>query len=103
MSKARDAGRNWYTLPFEERKKLMGGHADTGRRFAGRIMQLITSSTGIDDWEWGVTLFARDLKSVRDVVYEMRFDAGSAIYGQFGEFYMALRFKPDELAETLRL
>jgi chlorite dismutase len=103
MSKAREAGRNWYTLPFEERKKLMGGHADTGRRFAGRILQLITSSTGIDDWEWGVTLFARDLKSVRDVVYEMRFDAGSAVYGEFGEFYMALRFRPEELAETLRL
>jgi chlorite dismutase len=103
MSKAREAGRNWYILPFEERKKLMGGHADTGRRFAGRILQLITSSTGIDDWEWGVTLFARDLKSVRDVVYEMRFDAGSAVYGQFGEFYMALRFQSDELAETLHL
>jgi chlorite dismutase len=103
MSKARDETRNWYTLPFEERKKLMGGHAETGRRFAGRILQLITSSTGIDDWEWGVTLFARDLKSVRDVVYEMRFDAGSAIYGQFGEFYMALRFPPAELAEVLRL
>jgi chlorite dismutase len=103
MSKARDEQRNWYTLPFEERKKLMGGHAETGRRFAGRILQLITSSTGIDDWEWGVTLFARDLKSVRDVVYEMRFDPGSAIYGEFGEFYMALRFAPAELAETLRL
>lgn len=103
MSKARGEQRNWYTLPFEERKKLMGGHADTGRRFAGRILQLITSSTGIDDWEWGVTLFARDLKSVRDVVYEMRFDAGSAIYGEFGEFYMALRFEPEQLAETLRL
>jgi hydrogen peroxide-dependent heme synthase len=103
MSKARDEQRNWYTLPFDERKKLMGGHADTGRRFAGRILQLITSSTGIDDWEWGVTLFARDLKSVRDVVYEMRFDAGSAVYGQFGEFYMALRFAPAALADTLRL
>jgi len=103
MSKARGEKRNWYTLDFDERKKLMGGHADTGRKFAGRILQLITSCTGIDDWEWGVTLFARDLKSVRDVVYEMRFDAGSAIYGLFGEFYMAMRFEPDELAETLSL
>jgi peroxiredoxin len=103
MSKARGEQRNWYALPFDERKKLMGGHADTGRRFAGRILQLITSSTGLDDWEWGVTLFSHDLKSVRDVVYEMRFDPGSALYGQFGEFYMALRFAPEELAETLQL
>ena len=72
----------------------MGGHGATGRKFAGRVLQLITSSTGLDDWEWGVTLFARDLKSIRDVVYEMRFDPGSAVYGLFGEFYVGLRFAP---------
>ena len=100
MSKARGETRNWYTLPFEERKRLMGGHGATGRKFAGRVLQLITSCTGLDDWEWGVTLFARDLKSIRDVVYEMRFDPGSAVYGLFGEFYVALRFQPDELADV---
>jgi len=103
MSKAREENRNWFTLPFEERKKLMGGHGATGRKFAGRVLQLITSSTGLDDWEWGVTLFARDLKSIRDVVYEMRFDPGSAVYGLFGEFYVGLRFAPDELADVLEL
>jgi len=103
MSKARDAGRNWYTLPFAERKTLMGGHGATGRKFAGRVSQLITSSTGLDDWEWGVTLFARDLKSIRDVVYEMRFDPGSAIYGLFGDFYVALRFQPEELQDVMQL
>src|SRR5262245_11519218 len=103
MSKARGETRNWYTLPFEERKQLMGGHGATGRKFAGRVLQLITSCTGLDDWEWGVTLFARDLKSIRDVVYEMRFDPGSAVYGLFGEFYVALRFAPDELADVLQL
>lgn len=103
MSKLRGERRNWYALPFEERKKLMGGHGATGRKFAGRVLQLITSSTGLDDWEWGVTLFARDLKSLRDVVYEMRFDEGSALYGLFGEFYTFLRFKPEELQATLQL
>ena len=103
MSKARDETRNWYTLPFDERKKLMGGHGATGRKFAGRVLQLITSSTGLDDWEWGVTLFARDLKSIRDVVYEMRFDPGSAVYGEFGEFYVGLRISPSELVDALKL
>ena len=102
MSKLRGEQRNWYALPFEERKKLMGGHGSTGRKFAGRILQLITSSTGLDDWEWGVTLFAHDLKSIRDVVYEMRFDEGSALYGLFGEFYVALRLQPDELRSALQ-
>ncbi len=103
MSKVRGEHYNWYALPFDERKKLMGGHGAAGRKFAGRILQLITSSTGLDDWEWGVTLFARDLQSIRDVVYEMRFDEGSARYGLFGEFYVGVRFQPDALQAVLHL
>ena len=67
------------------------------------MTQLVTSATGVDDWEWGVTLFSRDLKSLRDIVYEMRYDEGSALYGQFGAFYVGVRFVPAELAETLQL
>ena len=103
MAKARGEQRNWYTLAFEQRKKLMQGHGDAGRRHAGRVTQLVTSATGIDDWEWGVTLFSRDLKAIRDVVYEMRFDPGSALYGLFGPFYVGVRFAPEELASVLRL
>ena len=68
-----------------------------------RITQLITTCTGIDDWEWGVTLFARDLKSIRDIVYELRYDEASAIYGLFGAFYIGIRFQPDQPATVLRL
>ena len=103
MSKARESGYNWYALAFPERKRLMGKHADAGRRYASRVSQLITSSTGIDDWEWGVTLFSRELKSLRDIVYEMRYDEGSALYGRFGPFYVGVRFAPEELASTLQL
>jgi len=103
MSKSRGDKHNWYALPFEERKRLMGGHGTTGRKFAGRVLQLITTCTGLDDWEWGVTLFARDLKSIRDVVYEMRFDEGSALYGLFGEFYVGIRLDPAQLQQTLAL
>jgi hydrogen peroxide-dependent heme synthase len=103
MRKSRTDARNWYSLDFGERKRYMAGHANAGRRYADRITQLITSATGIDDWEWGVTLFSRDLKSIRDIVYEMRFDPGSAIYGEFGPFYIGVRFKPEDLAAVLRL
>jgi chlorite dismutase len=103
MAKRRGETHNWYTLDITERRRLMGDHAKTGRTFAGRVLQLITTCTGLDDWEWGVTLFARDLKSIRDVVYEMRFDPASAIYGEFGEFYVGLRIDPADLADTLQL
>lgn len=103
MSKARRDIDNWYRLDFEQRKKLMLQHGDSGRRFADRITQLITTCTGIDDWEWGVTLFARDPKSIRDIVYELRYDEASARYGLFGGFYIGLRFEPDQLATVLHL
>ncbi len=103
MAKVRGEKNNWYALPFDERKKLMQGHGESGRKYATRLTQLITTATGIDDWEWGVTLFAGDLKAIRDVVYEMRFDEGSAIYGVFGPFYIGIRFAADDLASVLRL
>jgi len=86
MSKRRNVGQNWYALPFDEREALMQGHGKVGRTFAGRVMQLITASTGIDDWEWGVTLFAAHPDDLKDVVYTMRFDEASATYAEFGPF-----------------
>ena len=103
MSKRRSGGDNWYSLDFAARRKLMGGHARVGRKFAGRVTQLITGSTGIDDWEWGVTLVAHQTDALKEIVYEMRFDEVSARYGEFGPFYINLRLPPSDLWEHLRL
>jgi chlorite dismutase len=88
MSKRREAHANWYATPFGERRDMMMEHGTSGRKFAGKLVQLITASTGLDDYEWGVTLFAENLEVVKDVVYTMRFDKGSALYGEFGRFYV---------------
>jgi chlorite dismutase len=101
MSKRRDAGANWYELPFAERKRLMGGHARVGRTYAGRVLQLITGSTGLDDWEWGVTLLTDDPVVLKEIVNEMRFDEASARYAEFGPFYTGLVLEPaDALARV---
>lgn len=97
MSKRRAGADNWYVLPFEERKALMAGHARVGRTYAGRILQLITGATGIDDWEWGVTLLADDPVALKDIVAEMRFDPVSARYGEFGPFFTGLVLPPSEV------
>lgn len=96
MLKRREGQDNWYSLSFEERKRLMGGHARVGRKYAGKISQLITSCTGVDDYEWGVTLMAHQLDDVRDIVYEMRFDEVTARFGGFGPFYINLHMSPAE-------
>lgn len=101
MSKRRSADANWYELPFEERKRLMGGHARVGRKYAGRVLQLVTGSTGLDDWEWGVTLLADDPVAIKEIVAEMRFDEVSSRYAEFGPFVTGLLLEPaDALARA---
>ena len=96
MSKRRDGSANWYELPFAERKRLMGGHARVGRTYAGRVLQLITGSTGLDDWEWGVTLLADDPVVLKEIVNEMRFDEASARFAEFGPFVTGLVLAPSD-------
>lgn len=103
MSKRRSGADNWYSLDYEERRTLMGGHARTGRTYSGRILQLITGSTGLDEYEWGVTLLAKDTIDVKSIVYEMRFDEVSARFGEFGDFYIGLQLPLDVLFERVCL
>jgi chlorite dismutase len=103
MSKRRNVGQNWFSLPYDERLELMHGHGKTGRTFAGRVLQLITGSTGLDDFEWGVTLFGVHPDDLKDVVYTMRFDEASAIYAEFGRFVVGMVCPIDELVDRLGL
>jgi chlorite dismutase len=103
MSKRRGEHRNWYSLSYDERRKLMKGHATVGREFAGKVKQLITGSTGLDDAEWGVTLFSRDTFQIKAIVYQMRFDPVSADYADFGEFFICIQLPLDELFRRLQL
>jgi chlorite dismutase len=101
MSKRRDPENNWFTLPFDKRSELMGEHGKSGRAFAGRVIQLVTASAGFDDFEWGVTLFAVNPDDLKDVVYTMRFDEASAVYAEFGAFYVGMVTPVEELVVTL--
>lgn len=97
MTKRRNVGQNWYELAFDERKELMHEHGASGRKFAGRIVQLVTASTGLDDWEWGVTLFGEDIGALKETVYTMRYDRASAAYAEFGPFVTGLVGPADEI------
>jgi len=103
MSKMRQGDQNWYLLPFDERSELMAQHGRSGMKFAGKVSQIITASTGLDDWEWGVTLWARNPAYLKDIVYTMRFDESSARYALFGPFYFGYILSPSVLLGALRL
>ena len=101
MSKRRAPDQNWYALSLDDRSRLMHAHALTGRRYAGRVQQIITGAIGFAEWEWGVTLFARDPLDFKRLVTEMRFDEASAQYADFGDFYVGRTTDAAEWARTL--
>jgi chlorite dismutase len=103
MNKKRKVGENWFLLPVAERNRLMAEHGRTGMTFGGKVTQLITASTGFDDWEWGVTLWARNPQFLKDIVYKMRFDEASARYAEFGPFYVSYVMTPEQMLDHCRI
>jgi peroxiredoxin len=99
MNKKRKVGENWFLLPFAERNKLMADHARSGMTFAGKVTQLITVGLGFEDWEWGVTLWAKNPQFLKEIVYRMRFDEASARYAEFGPFYASYIVSPAEMLD----
>ena len=103
MNKKRKVGENWFTLSFDERNRLMAEHGRTGMTFGGKVTQLITVGLGLDDWEWGVTLWARNPEFLREIVYRMRFDEASARYAEFGPFYTSYISTPEAMLDHCRV
>jgi len=103
MNKRRLPEANWFLLDFEQRDRLMREHGETGLKFAGRVTQLVTVGIGLDDWEWGVTLWARNPQFLKDIVYRMRFDEASARYAEFGPFYSGYQATPQQILSQCRV
>jgi peroxiredoxin len=101
MDRRRGEGKNWYRLALTERQRQMEDHGNIGQRYAGKVKQIITGSIGFDDWEWGVDLFADDPVIFKKLIYEMRFDEVSAVYSDFGTFYLGVRCPAAELRRLL--
>ncbi|MCU6709835.1 heme-dependent peroxidase [Paenibacillus sp. J5C_2022] len=103
MNKRRSGNDNWYMLDMEERRAMMRSHGMIGRKYAGKVKQIITGSVGLDNWEWGVTLFANDALQFKKLVYEMRFDEVSARFGDFGDFYVGNLLDDEKVDELLSI
>lgn len=100
MNKWRHPQANWFQQPSSERHRMMSEHARSGIKFAGKVTQLITVGIGLDDWEWGVTLWATNPMYLKQIVYEMRFDEASAKYAEFGPFLTSYKMSAEQLLKT---
>lgn len=103
MNKKRQEPDNWYMLPAEARADFMRSHGAIGRKYAETVKQIVTGSMGLDNWEWGVTLFSNDTLQFKKIVYEMRFDEASARFAEFGSFYVGHRIDIEQLSEHFRV
>jgi len=103
MNKKRKVDENWFLLDFDARTRMMAEHGRTGMTFGGKVSQLITVGLGFDDWEWGVTLWARNPDFLKDIVYRMRFDEASARYAEFGPFYVSYVTSPAQVLKHCRV
>ncbi len=103
MDRRRGETKNWYTETMSDRQRMMHEHGMIGRRYAGEVRQIITGSIGLDDWEWGVDLFAEDPLVFKRLIYEMRFDEVSAVYALFGAFMVGLRVPAAGLGGVLAI
>jgi chlorite dismutase len=101
MDRKRGEQVNWYSVPFADRQRMMHEHGMIGRRYAEQVKQIISGSIGMDDWEWGVDLFAEDPVVFKKLIYEMRFDEVSAVYALFGQFYIGVRLPVENLTNWL--
>lgn len=101
MNKKREGDDNWFMTPMEERRDMMISHGKIGRAYADKVRQIITGSIGLDDWEWGVTLYADDPLQFKKLIYEMRFDEASARFAEFGPFLVGHSVTDGELQEWL--
>jgi chlorite dismutase len=103
MDRRRGEQRNWYQVPMPERQRQMQDHGEIGRRYAGKVRQIISGSIGLDDWEWGVDLFADDPVIFKKLIYEMRFDEVSAVYALFGTFFVGRRVAGIDIGTLLEV
>ena len=103
MNKKRKVGENWFLMPFSARNAMMAEHAKSGMQFAGKVQQLITVGVGLEDWEWGVTLWAKNPQYLTEIVYQMRFDEASARYAEFGPFLTSYIATPEEMLAHCRV
>ncbi len=83
---------------------MMAEHAQSGMSFAGRVSQVVTVSVGLDDWEWGVTLWARNRNTSRTSFIACVFDeAALSTVNSFGAFYVGYLMSAAEITKHCRL
>lgn len=90
--------REWFSLPISERQRMMASHGRIGASYAEKLGHYVSNSFGLDDHQWAVTLWGDNFEEFKNIVYEMRFDEASAVYGEFPYFILGEQLHIDDLS-----
>jgi peroxiredoxin len=103
LSMRRGETYNWYRLDSATRERLQAEQAEAGTEWTPKVRQMVTGSAGLDESEWGVSLFAKDSADIKEMHHRMRFCELAANYIEFGEFYIGIQLPLGELFRRVGL
>lgn len=103
MTKSRPADQSSQESKTEFCSDIRVAHARVARQFEGKVSQLLTVGTGLDDADLAVSLFAHDTSDIRQFVGEWRSVAVKSRYAEFGDFYIGLSLPLDMLFRRVLL
>lgn len=85
------------------RKQLLWNFLQTIANHEGKILHLLTGASGLDDSDWGVTLFARDTFQLQAVVRELQQPHDGSRSPETGDLYLGVRLSLDALFRRIQL
>jgi chlorite dismutase len=92
--------REWYLLPFEERKKMMDEHITVGRKFPQ--VRLNTSySFGIDDQDFMLAFETNDLMIFQDLIVQLRETKVSRFVVKDTPMIVCVHKRPEDIVRSL--
>ncbi|MEO7803926.1 MAG: chlorite dismutase family protein [Actinomycetota bacterium] len=95
-----DKQRRWYSLAYEERRRIMGGHFKVGHRYPD-ISIHTGYSFGIDDQEFVVAFEGESIGEFLDLVQELRESESSAYTSRDVPIFTCIKMPIEDVLDQL--
>jgi chlorite dismutase len=92
---------DWYLLPDDERKKMLGDHGRKGSQYP-QVLANTVASFALGDYEWILGLEAPELVDLVDLMRHLRQTEARRHVREEVPFYTGRRIAVSEIAEVVR-
>ena len=91
----------WYLLPDEERRAMLGDHGRKGSQYR-QVLPNTVASFALGDYEWILGLEAPELVDLVDLMRDLRATEARRHVREEVPFFTGRRIEADQIAEVLR-